>query len=100
MARLTWSTGAIRDIDEIGEYLSRSDEAYARALSRRVYRMADELADQPHFGAEVPEYGEENLREWQCDSYRILYRVRSDEVEVVMVRHVARLLPQRPPGRQ
>jgi len=48
-------------------------------------------------GAIVPEYQREELRERLFQSYRIVYRVRTDSVEIVTISHAARWLPEPPP---
>ena len=43
-------------------------------------------------GRVVPELGLQDLREILVGSYRVIYRVREDEVHVLTVHHGARLL--------
>jgi plasmid stabilization system protein ParE len=52
----------------------------------------------PRLGAEVPEYGDETIREVLEHPYRIVYRVTTDRIEVVAIIHGARRLPRTPPG--
>lgn len=52
----------------------------------------------PYVGATVPEYAEETIRELIEQSYRIIYRVRGDRVEILSVVHGARPLPIDIPG--
>ena len=98
MARLIWSPRALADLDAAGDYIAKSSDAYARAFVRRVFAATDSLMAQPYLGAVVPEYELRDLREIQHQSYRILYRLRGDDVEVVAVIHGARQMPRTPPG--
>ncbi len=41
-------------------------------------------------GRIVPEYQEENLREKIFQSYRIVYRLKADIVEIVVISHGAK----------
>jgi plasmid stabilization system protein ParE len=43
-------------------------------------------------GRIVPELGIENIREIIVGSYRVIYRVRHEDVQVLTVHHGARLL--------
>lgn len=52
----------------------------------------------PLFGAEVPEYADESLRELFEHPFRILYRVEGDDLQIVALVHAARTLPRTPPG--
>src|SRR4051812_15185746 len=98
MARLIWSPRAVGDLDAICEYIGRDSEAAAREFARQVIALAESIPPQPFLGAAVPEYGRDDLRERLCGNYRLIYRVRSDVVEVAAVIHGARRLPRRPPG--
>jgi len=46
----------------------------------------------PRLGRVVPELGIEDIREIILGSYRLIYRIRLDEIQVVTVHHGARLL--------
>lgn len=50
-------------------------------LVRRVYR----LQDHPQLGRAVPEYGQWQLRELVDKWNRVLYRLRSDAIEIVTI---------------
>jgi plasmid stabilization system protein ParE len=67
-------------------------------LAARVIDRAEALDGRPHAGAEVPEYGDPDIREVFEHPYRILYRVNGPDVEVIAVLHSSRRLPRTPPG--
>jgi plasmid stabilization system protein ParE len=50
------------------------------------------LARFPQAGRKVPEFDDENIRELVVYSYRIIYRLREDEVLIVAVIHGKRVL--------
>ena len=60
---VTWTETAAAQLVAIHEYLARSSPGYARALAARVVGRTEALADSPQFGAEVPEYGDPDIRE-------------------------------------
>jgi len=66
-------------------------------FAERVVALIETIPQHPLLGATVPEYQQEDLRERHFQNYRIIYRVRSDVVEIVTVVHAARLLPEPPP---
>lgn len=98
MARLTWSPRAVRDLDAICEYVGRSSEEAARELARQIVALAESIPSQPYLGPAVAEYGRDELRERLIHNYRLIYRLRGEDVEVAAVIHGARRLPRRPPG--
>lgn len=93
-----WSEQAAGELQAARDFLARSSPGYAQAVAERVVRRTESLADYPMLGAEVPEYGEESLREVYEHPYRILYRVDGERVQIVSVVHSARRLPRTPPA--
>lgn len=91
--RLIWAPRAVDDLEEIAEYIAHDSPAYARAVSRRVFERAESLTEQPRQGRRVPEYdGSNELREVFIHSWRLIYSVTSEEVQIVAIVHGARLL--------
>jgi plasmid stabilization system protein ParE len=60
---LNWTATAAAQLQAIRDYLARSSPGYAQALVVRIVERTDDLASQPLLGAEVPEYGDEVIRE-------------------------------------
>lgn len=98
MAQLSWSPRAVQDLEDICEFIARTSDPYARVFAARVTALAESVPDQPLLGSVVPEYGQEDLRERLFQNYRVIYRVRGTDVEIVSVIHGARRLPVHPPG--
>jgi toxin ParE1/3/4 len=67
-----------------------------RMVDRKTSRTR-QLSNAPQSGEVVPEYGLVTFRELIEGSYRIIYRMLPDRVEVLAVIHGARLLPTDPP---
>ena len=61
----------------------------------RITRRSEQIASQPLSGRKVPEYEIEEIRELIEKPYRIIYRVKQDQIEVLAVIHAAQLLPGR-----
>ncbi|MFO0799629.1 MAG: type II toxin-antitoxin system RelE/ParE family toxin [Gemmataceae bacterium] len=81
-----------------GPRLPGADESRLRAgAAGRIVDRSEALDGRPHAGAEVPEYGDPDLREVFEHPYRILYRVNGPDIEVLAVLHFARRLPRNPP---
>lgn len=93
-----WSELAAAQLQAARDYLARSSPGYAQALAGRIISRTDALAGRPMTGAEVPEYGDPDIREVYEHPYRVLYRVDGSAVQVVAVLHSSRRLPRTPPG--
>ncbi|MBL1274604.1 MAG: type II toxin-antitoxin system RelE/ParE family toxin [Ectothiorhodospiraceae bacterium] len=48
----------------------------------------------PHLGRRVPEYDRTDVRELLEKPYRIIYKIKSDQVDVLTVMHNRQVLPQ------
>jgi toxin ParE1/3/4 len=95
---VTWTETAATQLQSIRDYLARSSPGYAQALAGRIVARTQTLDGQPLIGAEVPEYGDPDVREVFEHPYRILYRVAGPDVQVIGVLHSSRRLPRTPPN--
>ena len=59
----------------------------------RITRRSEQIAEQPLSGRKVPEYDAEDIRELIEKPYRIVYRIKQNQIDVVAVIHGARILP-------
>jgi toxin ParE1/3/4 len=92
VARLTWTNQALDDLDAICSFIGRDAPRYAQSFAARVLQATERLAQFPNSGRMVPEFGDPELREIIVQSYRVIYRVWSDEAEIITVHHGARRL--------
>jgi toxin ParE1/3/4 len=92
MAQVKWTPQAADDLEATCLFIARDSPRLAAAFADRVLRAADRLASYPRSGRTVPELGIESIREVIVSSYRVIYRVRQDQVHVLTMHHAARLL--------
>jgi len=59
----------------------------------RITRRSEQIAEQPLSGRKVPEYAAEDIREVIEKPYRIIYKIKPNQIDVIAVIHGARLLP-------
>jgi addiction module RelE/StbE family toxin len=91
VTRIVWAPQAIEDVEAIRAYVSRDSVRYADLLVERIVSAVSRLERNPLSGRVVPEVGDASIREVIHGSYRIVYRVRLDVVEIATVFHGARL---------
>lgn len=91
MTRVVWAPQAIQDVESIRAYVARDSAHYADLVVERVVAAVGRLASNPRSGRMVPEVGDESIREVIHGNYRIVYRLRSDVVEIATVFHGTRL---------
>ena len=58
----------------------------------RLTRHSEQIATFPWSGRKVPEYEAENIREEIEESYRIIYRIKPNQLDVLGVIHSSQLL--------
>ncbi len=93
--KIVISPEAIGDLKNIVSYIAPHNATAAVRLGNELIRRTKILADFPEIGRRVPESPVPTIREIIYRSYRILYRVKSEErvVEVVRFWHGARGFP-------
>ncbi len=85
-----WSAPAKADLRSIFEYISRDSPHYARKVTQEIVAKVDVLNDLPKIGRVVPEIGEPAVRELSLYSYRILYEIHTDHIDILAVIHKRR----------
>lgn len=87
-----WSTRAVADLESIASFIAQDSETYSRSTVRTILQKARSLATFPRIGRVVPELDDEDVREIFAYSYRIIYRLHSERVEIVAIVHGRRSL--------
>ena len=95
MAQVRWTPQAADDLEVVCLFIARDSPQLAAAFADRVLRSADQLASYPRSGKSVPESGIDSIREIVVGSYRLICRIRLDEVELLTLHHGARLFDSR-----
>ncbi|NVL90915.1 MAG: type II toxin-antitoxin system RelE/ParE family toxin [Desulfobacterales bacterium] len=91
--RVHWTENSIEHLVKIYEYIALNSPTYAKRMVDKITRRSEQIAEHPLSGRKVPEYDAEDIRELIEKPYRIIYRIKSDQIDVVAVIHTARLLP-------
>ena len=91
--KVHWTHNAIEHLVNIYEYIALNSPIYAKRMVDKITRRSEQIADQPFSGRRVPEYEAEDIRELIENPYRIIYRIRPGQIDVVAVIHASRLLP-------
>jgi len=60
----------------------------------RTTRGSEKISTQPLSGRKVPEYEAEDIRELIEKPYRIIYRVKLDQIDVQAVIHGEQIFPE------
>jgi toxin ParE1/3/4 len=74
-------------VESIAAYISSDYPAYAKIDVKKIVRLTRQLARFPQSGREVPEFQDPSLRELLAYSYRIIYKVETEEIIIASVIH-------------
>jgi plasmid stabilization system protein ParE len=91
-AALIWSTEALDDIDAVAEFIARDSLHHAQRVVERLLELGDQVLEHPLAGRVVPELGATHVRERFLYSYRLIYEIQPERIEVLAVLHGRRLL--------
>ncbi|HEY3567098.1 MAG TPA: type II toxin-antitoxin system RelE/ParE family toxin [Thermoanaerobaculia bacterium] len=94
--KVHWTDNAISQLIGIYDYIARDSSFYAQRMVDRLTRCSQQISDFPRSGRMVPEYEIPDIREVIEKPYRLIYRVKADQIDVIAVVHGARLLPSEP----
>ncbi|MDB9405366.1 type II toxin-antitoxin system RelE/ParE family toxin [Microcystis aeruginosa CS-1036] len=88
--KVFWTETAVNHLSAIYNYISQNSPQYAQRLVERLTRRSEQIANFPFSGRLVPEFETEQIREVIEGSYRIIYYIKPDQIDVIAVLHAAR----------
>ncbi|MEN9360173.1 MAG: hypothetical protein RL095_1708 [Verrucomicrobiota bacterium] len=88
--KVYWSQDAQRQLAAIHQYIAQSSTDYANRMVERLMSRSEQIAIFPFSGRRVPEYDLPQIRELFEGPYRLIYRICSDHIEILLVLHGAR----------
>jgi plasmid stabilization system protein ParE len=87
--KVHWTDTAEAHLDAIHDYIAQNSPEYAKLVVDRLTRRSQQIGKFPFSGRSVPEYDIDQIREVIEGSYRIIYYVKSDQIDVLAVIHGA-----------
>jgi toxin ParE1/3/4 len=87
LKKIVWTDEAIEHLEAIVTYVAVYDPTAAGRLGRRLIELADSLAEFPDRGRDAGDGRREMTTVWP---YILRYRVETDRVIVLRIRHGAR----------
>jgi len=88
--KVVWTATAQDHLDAIYAYIAQDSPQYALRMVDRLTLRSQQVVDTPFSGRRVPEYDLEQIREVIEGAYRIIYYIKSDQIDVLAVIHGAR----------
>lgn len=91
--KVVWTEHALRDLEKIDSYIARDSPAAATRWIRKLLATAATVGAAPNSGRIVPEKAREDVREVLLRTYRIVYRIRDDRIDILTVFEGHKQLP-------
>jgi addiction module RelE/StbE family toxin len=93
MVVIKWTNRALKDMDNIAEFIALDSTHYAKIQIKRFFDKVELLKIYPHIGRIVPEKNNSDLREIVLGNYRIIYKIISPKhIDIITIHHSKRLL--------
>jgi addiction module RelE/StbE family toxin len=87
--KVFWTETAVNHLSSIYNYISQNSPQYAQRLVERLTRRSEQIANFPFSGRLVPEFETEQIREVIEGSYRMIYYIKPEQIDVIAVLHAA-----------
>lgn len=88
--KLTWSERALSQAREATDYIADARPLVALEWLHDLFERVEALADFPDQGMRLPETDREDIRQLIHEPYRVIYQIREDMVEILLLRHLRR----------
>jgi toxin ParE1/3/4 len=88
--QIRWSLKAAENLESICDYIAKDSPYYASITAQKILDFIDTLSLFPELGKIVHEYENPNIRELIHKSYRIVYRLKDNIIEIAAICHTSR----------
>jgi len=92
--RVYWTDRAKARLRLIHNYIAEDSPKTALQVVDRITSRSQQLNALPRSGRQIPEYQQQDVRELLIKPYRIIYRIKPDQIDVLTVMHYRQVLPQ------
>ena len=92
MAQVIWSPSARKDLHAIHELIASDSRVYAKRFVEKLFERIQFLSEHPMIGHVVKEFSNKEIREISFSNYRIIHRVRPDQIQILRIFHSKRIL--------
>ncbi len=88
-----WSPLAIDRVAKIAQYIAQDSPGSAQKWVESTFQVVERLEQFPKSGRIVPEIMQDDFREIIHGNYRIIYRLQTESISILTVRHGRQILP-------
>ena len=86
----------LKRVEEFSDYIALDHIPTAIKWARGVFDQCQILSNQPESGRIVPEFKRPEIREVIHGSYRLVYEIKSNQIDMLTIWHTRQMLPNDP----
>ncbi len=90
--KLIWSPLAVEQIRNIVAYIAQDNPPVAKQWANKIFNAVKRLIEHPKSGRIVPEINRKEIREIIQGSYRIIYKIKQEQILILTVKNTYQLL--------
>jgi len=91
--KIIWSPLSVERMTEISEYIAEDNPNASITWIESIFEIIGRLKQFPESGRIVPEIDKPHIREIIHGNYRIIYKIRQEEIFILTIRHFKQILP-------
>ena len=85
--KVYWTETGVENLSAIYSYIAQTSPQYASRMVDRITKRSEQIASFALSGRVVSEFKSEQIREVIEGSYRIIYYIKSEQIDVLAVIH-------------
>ena len=90
MVEIEWASSAEIDLNEILDYIAQDSPQYALTFYDLIQEKLENLKEFPRIGRNLPRIDDFETREIIIGSYRLIYRIIEEKIQIIRIIHGAR----------
>jgi plasmid stabilization system protein ParE len=91
--KVIWTPTALAHLESIHSFIAARSPLYAQRTVDRITGKGNYISQFPLAGRMMPESGFQQIREVLEGPYRIVYHVKSDQIDIIAIFHGAQRTP-------
>lgn len=90
--KVIWTVLAVEKLEEFADYIALDKPGAALVWAESIQKSVNKLIKFPQVGREIPEIRRADIRELIKSNYRIIYRLETNRISILTIRHTKQLL--------
>lgn len=90
--KLIWTENAVKKLEEFADFIALDNPQAALKWTEEIRKSVNKIEHFSQLGRIVPETKRNDIHEIIEGNYRIIYRIESDRIAILTIRHCKQLL--------